>query len=228
MAVWGTLEVGATGESRGCEENEVSDENVREEQVDPAAPQQNQNDQNQNDQDQNDVENRAASDPGLQTPDEREFEQMLVEEKDQTDRREQELQALVSERTADLQRLQAEYVNYKKRVDRDRAHARQAGVESVVTELLPVLDSIDMARQHDDLGDGFKLVAEALEKLAGKHGLHGFGEVGDPFDPKRHDALMQVPMDGVEVTTCSQIMQRGYELHGRVIRPARVAVAEPN
>jgi molecular chaperone GrpE len=210
-------------------ENEVTDENVREEQVDKTAPHQNENDQNQNDQTQDvNVDDTAASDPGVRTPDEREFEQMLVEETDQAEGREQELQALVSERTADLQRLQAEYVNYKKRVDRDRTHARQAGVESVVTELLPVLDSIDMARQHDDLGDGFKLVAGSLEKLAGKHGLHAFGEVGDPFDPKRHEALMQVPMDGVEVTTCSQVMQRGYELHGRVIRPARVAVAEPN
>lgn len=142
--------------------------------------------------------------------------------------REQELEQLVSERTADLQRLQAEYVNYKKRVDRDRAHARQAGVESVVSELLPVLDSIEMARQHDDLAGGFKMVADELEKVAGKHGLSSFGQIGDPFDPQHHEALMQVPMDGVEVTTVSQVMQRGYTLHGRVIRPARVAVAEPN
>ncbi|MGJ6980294.1 nucleotide exchange factor GrpE [Aestuariimicrobium soli] len=143
--------------------------------------------------------------------------------------REQELETLVRERTADLQRLQAEYVNYKKRVDRDRAHARQAGVESVVQELLPVLDSIEMARQHDDLGGGFKLVADELEKVAGKHGLSSFGAVGDAFDPQHHDALMQVPMDeAIEVTTVSQVMQRGYSLHGRVIRPARVAVAEPN
>lgn len=147
---------------------------------------------------------------------------------DETPTREQELEQLVDERTADLQRLQAEYVNYKKRVDRDRAQARQAGIESVVSELLPVLDSIEMARQHDDLAGAFKMVAEELEKVASKHGLSSFGVVGDPFDPVHHDALMQVPMDGVEVTTVSQVMQRGYSLHGRVIRPARVAVAEPH
>lgn len=138
-----------------------------------------------------------------------------------------ELEELVAERTSDLQRLQAEYVNYKKRVDRDRAQSRQAGVESVVLELLPVLDSIGMAEEHGDLVGGFKLVADELHKVADKHGLVGFGAVGDPFDPNLHEALMQVPMEGVEVTTCSQIMQRGYQLHGRVIRPARVAVAEP-
>jgi molecular chaperone GrpE len=99
-------------------------------------------------------------------------------------------QALVAERTADLQRLQAEYVNYKKRVDRDRDLARQAGIEAVVNDLLPVLDSIDAAKQHDELAGGFKLVADELEKVAAKYGLTAFGEVGDAFDPHLHDALM--------------------------------------
>lgn len=139
-----------------------------------------------------------------------------------------QLERLVAERTADLQRLQAEYVNYKKRVDRDRDLARQAGVESVVKGLMPVLDSITLAKQHEDLEGGFKMVADELEKLASQHGLVAFGEVGEAFDPTRHDALMQVPLDQpVEVITVSQVMQQGYQLAGRVIRPARVAVANP-
>lgn len=137
--------------------------------------------------------------------------------------------ALAAERTADLQRLQAEYVNYKRRVDRDRLLARQAGIESIVADLMPVLDSIALAREHDDLGGGFKMVADELEKVATKHGLAAFGKVGDVFDPNRHDALMEVPLEDtdVTVTTISQVMQQGYALGDRVIRPARVGVANP-
>ena len=139
-----------------------------------------------------------------------------------------ELEALAAERTLDLQRLQAEYVNYKKRVDRDRDLARQAGVEAVVSDLMPVLDAITLAKQHDDVAGGFKMVTDDSEKVAVKHGLVSFGEVGEAFDPNRHDALMAIAMDQpVEVTTVSQVMQRGYELKGRIIRPARVAVANP-
>ncbi len=96
-----------------------------------------------------------------------------------------ELEELANERTADLQRLQAEYANYKKRVDRDRALSRQGGVEAVVLDLLPVLDSIEAAREHDELTGGFKLVADELERLTGKYGLAVYGEVGDAFDPQR-------------------------------------------
>ena len=139
-----------------------------------------------------------------------------------------ELEALIAERTTDLQRLQAEYVNYKKRVDRDRDLARQAGVESVLGDCLPVLDAISLAKQHDDLAGGFKMVVDELEKITAKHGLIAFGEVGEPFDPNLHDALMTIPMpEPVAVTTVSQVMQQGYQLNGRVIRPARVGVANP-
>lgn len=135
--------------------------------------------------------------------------------------------ALAEERLADLQRLQAEYANYKKRVDRDRALSRQGGVEAVVLDLLPVLDSIEAAREHDELTGGFKLVAEELERLTGKYGLAVYGEVGDVFDPNVHEALMHVPLPGVEVTTVSAVMQKGVRLNDRVLRPARVGVAEP-
>lgn len=139
-----------------------------------------------------------------------------------------ELETLVAERTADLQRLQAEYVNYKKRVDRDRDVARQAGIEAVVTDLMPVLDAITLAKQHDDVAGGFKMVVSELEKVTAKHGLVPFGAVGEEFDPNLHDALMAIPLDEpVSVSTVSQVMQQGYQLKGRVIRPARVGVANP-
>lgn len=138
-------------------------------------------------------------------------------------------ETVAAERTADLQRLQAEYVNYKKRVDRDRAMARQDGIEKIVRDLIPVLDSIELARTHGELGGGFKLVADELEKLAAKYELRVYGAVGDPFDPVLHEALMQMPLeDGpVEVATISQVIQPGYQLGDKVIRPARVGVAQP-
>ncbi len=139
-----------------------------------------------------------------------------------------ELEALVAERTLDLQRVHAEYVNYKKRVDRDRDLARRAGIEAVVADLMPVLDHIELAKQHEGLEGGFKMIAEELQKLAAKYGLVAFGEVGEEFDPNRHEALMTVELDApVEVVTVSQVMQQGYVLGTRVVRPARVAVANP-
>lgn len=143
--------------------------------------------------------------------------------------REQQLESLVNERTTDLQRLQAEYVNYKKRVDRDRALSRQQGTQQVVADLLPILDSIELARQHGDMNDGFQMVADSLESLAKKHGLVQFGEVGEPFDPVLHEALMEQPAaEPVDQTTVTMVMQKGYKLGDRVLRPARVGVANPS
>ena len=143
--------------------------------------------------------------------------------------REEDLEAALAERTADLQRLHAEYVNYKKRVDRDRDVARLKGVESVVNDLLPVVDAIEAARQHDQVDGGFKLVVEALQKVFGKHGLVVYGEVGEEFDPHLHEALMQVPLEGDHTTTViSAVMQKGIQMGDRVVRPARVGVADPN
>ena len=142
---------------------------------------------------------------------------------------EEDLEAALAERTADLQRLHAEYVNYKKRVDRDRDLARQKGVEQVVNDLLPVVDAIEAARQHDQVEGGFALVVDALGKVFSKHGLVVFGEVGEEFDPHLHEALMQVPMEGDHSTTViSAVMQKGIKLGERIVRPARVGVADPN
>ncbi len=138
-----------------------------------------------------------------------------------------ELEELAGERTADLQRLQAEYANYKKRVDRDRGLARAAGVEAVVLDLLPVIDSIEAAREHGELTGGFKLVADELEKVGAKYGLVAFGEVGEDFDPQFHEALMHMPYSEPHDTiVLAAIMQKGVKLNDRVIRPARVGVAD--
>ncbi len=137
------------------------------------------------------------------------------------------LQELLAERTSDLQRLQAEYVNYKRRVDRDRDVARTRGIEAVVLDLLPVLDSIQAAQAHEPLTEGERLIAEQLQRVAGKYGLVAFGAVGDPFDPQIHDALMNVQVPGYSVESVSQLFQLGYRLGDRVIRAAKVAVTEP-
>jgi molecular chaperone GrpE len=133
----------------------------------------------------------------------------------------------LAERTADLQRLQAEYANYRKRVDRDRAAVREQAVANVLTGLLPVLDAIDQAREHGELSGGFKSVADSLTSTVGKLGLAGYGEKGDPFDPKVHEALTHTYSPDVTEDTCVEIFQPGYKVGDRILRPARVAVAEP-
>jgi molecular chaperone GrpE len=139
---------------------------------------------------------------------------------------------LAAERLADLQRLQAEYANYRKRVERDRALARELTIASVVESLLPVLDDIHLARQHGDLEGGpFASVAEKLEAILSKYGVERFGEPGTAFDPVVHDALMHVEeelAEGTDVTTVVGILQPGYRIGEKVIRPARVSVADPS
>ena len=137
------------------------------------------------------------------------------------------LEARLAERTADLQRLQAEYANYRKRVDRDRVAVREQAVASVLAGLLPVLDAIDQAREHGELSGGFKSVADSLQAALGRLGLVTYGEKGDPFDPKIHEALTHSYSSDVTEDTCVEILQPGYKVGERILRPARVAVAEP-
>jgi molecular chaperone GrpE len=134
---------------------------------------------------------------------------------------------MLAERTADLQRLQAEYANYRKRVERDRQAVREQALASVLSELLPVLDDIGRAREHGELSGGFKSVADSLEAITAKLGLTPYGENGDPFDPTLHEALMHEYSSDVFEPTCVRILQPGYKVGDRIIRPARVAVAEP-
>jgi molecular chaperone GrpE len=138
-----------------------------------------------------------------------------------------ELTASLAERTADLQRLQAEYVNYKRRVDRDRDLARKVTIEGVIKDFLSVLDDVRSAREHEELTGGFKAVAEEIERVTAKYGLETFGEPGDPFDPHIHEALLHAHADNIDGPTCVEILQPGYRIGDRILRPARVAVAEP-
>jgi molecular chaperone GrpE len=138
-----------------------------------------------------------------------------------------ELEGELAERTADLQRLQAEYVNYKRRVDRDRQVVKDTAVASVLTSLLPVLDDIGRARDHDELTGGFKAVAESFERIVSGLGLEAFGTVGDAFDPRIHEALMHQYSDDVTEPVAQAILQVGYRMGDKIVRPARVAVVEP-
>jgi molecular chaperone GrpE len=140
---------------------------------------------------------------------------------------EDELTRQLAERTSDLQRLQAEYTNYRRRVERDREVIRETAVANVLANLLPVLDDIGRARDHDELEGGFKSVGEALEQTVEKLGLQRFGAPGDPFDPTVHEALTHTTSAEVTETTCVQVFQPGYRIGDRVVRPARVAVADP-
>jgi molecular chaperone GrpE len=135
--------------------------------------------------------------------------------------------AKIAELTSDLQRLQAEYANYRKRVDRDRASVKEQAVAATLAGLLPVLDAINQAREHGELSGGFKSVADQLQAAVSRLGLTTYGEKGDPFDPKIHEALTSSYSADVAEETCVEILQPGYKVGDRILRPARVAVAEP-
>ncbi|MCQ6552355.1 nucleotide exchange factor GrpE [Streptomyces sp. C10-9-1] len=138
-----------------------------------------------------------------------------------------QVRSALGERTADLQRLQAEYQNYRRRVERDRVTVKEIATATLLTDLLPVLDDIGRARDHGELVGGFKSVAESLETAVAKMGLQQFGKEGEPFDPTVHEALMHSYAPDVTETTCVAVLQPGYRIGERTIRPARVAVAEP-
>lgn len=133
----------------------------------------------------------------------------------------------LAERTADLQRLSAEYANYRRRVERDRVAVVENAQDRVLAALLPVLDDVDRAREHGDLDGAFKAVAEQLIAVLAKHGLEAFGELGEAFDPNRHEAVMHSVSADVDGPSCVGIMRRGYQRGERVLRPAMVAVADP-
>ena len=138
------------------------------------------------------------------------------------------IDAKVAELTADLQRVHAEYANYRKRVERDRVLVREQSVASALAELLPVLDDIGRAREHGELDGAFKSVGESLEAAVVRLGLEPFGAVGDLFDPTLHEALTHVHSDEVTEATCVAVYQPGYRFAGRVVRPARVGVGDPS
>jgi molecular chaperone GrpE len=141
-----------------------------------------------------------------------------------------ELEALrvaLDERTRDLQRLTAEYANYRKRVERDRTLVNERATGTVLTALLPVLDDLDRAREHGELADGVAAVVDQLLTTTAKFGLIPFGEKGDQFDPNRHEAVAHLTSPEVTEPTCVDVLRRGYLLGDRLLRPAMVAVADP-
>ncbi len=133
----------------------------------------------------------------------------------------------LAERTEDLQRVSAEYANYRRRVDRDRVLIGQMAQERLVMDLLPVMDDLDRARDHGDLTGAFKSTADQLTAVLDRAGVEAFGEVGDPFDPGLHEAVLHSESPDVAVPTCTHVMRRGYRRGDRVLRAAMVGVADP-
>jgi molecular chaperone GrpE len=134
----------------------------------------------------------------------------------------------LSERTADLQRLQAEYLNYKRRVDRDRELVRENATYAALAPIVEVLDTIDRAREHGELDAGLQAVSDQLERAVAGAGLVRYGQPGDEFDPRLHEALSHIGEDpDVEVTTAKVIAKVGYRIGDRVVRAAQVLVVDP-
>ena len=129
--------------------------------------------------------------------------------------------------TADLQRVQAEYANYRKRVDRDRTATTEFAFASVLIELLPVLDDLERAAEHGELTGGFKAVADRINTTVEKLGLTKFADAPVAFNPEIHEALMHETSPDVSVPTASKILQSGYKFKERILRPASVAVTDP-
>lgn len=139
-----------------------------------------------------------------------------------------ELKTQLAERTLDLQRLQAEYVNYKRRVDRDRELIRAQGEASVLQSMLTVLDDLGRAAEHGELQGGFKAVGDAIWAAVGKHKLEAFGAKGEAFDPSMHEAVFHAGESAdVETTTIDSVLRTGYRVGDRVLRAATVGVVDP-
>lgn len=138
--------------------------------------------------------------------------------------------ALADARLGELQRERADFVNFRRRAERDVAAATAEGMARLVESLLPVLDEVRLAREHGDMTEGtpFAAIADKLEATLAKAGVQVFGEVGEPFDPAVHEALLHEGASAdVTVATCTRILQAGYRINDRVVRPARVAVTDP-
>jgi molecular chaperone GrpE len=129
----------------------------------------------------------------------------------------------------DLQRLQADFVNYRSRVERDRGAERQAAIAEAIRAFLPALDDLTRAQLHGDLLDGTPMAAVAtkLKNAGDKFGLVSFGAKGDKFDPELHDALVQTPNAGVSQAEVADVIELGYRIGERMLRPAKVAVFVP-
>jgi molecular chaperone GrpE len=133
----------------------------------------------------------------------------------------------LAERTEDLQRVTAEYANYRRRVDRDRTLVVDQAAERFAAQLFPIVDDIERARDHDELTGGFKLVADRILGLLEGLGVEAFGKAGDPFDPALHEAVIHDTSADVSVPTATTVLRQGYRRGDRVLRTAMVAVSDP-
>ncbi|MGW3623120.1 nucleotide exchange factor GrpE [Streptomyces sp. NPDC000880] len=133
----------------------------------------------------------------------------------------------IAELTADLQRLKAEYDNYRKRVHRDRLAVRQIAVANVLARLLPVLDAVEQAREHGEVTGALTAVADVLESRLAALGLQPVGEPGEPFDPQAHQALTYTQSEGAGRPICTAVLRRGYRVGEQLLRPAQVSVSGP-
>ena len=141
---------------------------------------------------------------------------------------EQSADDLAAERLADLQRLQAEYVNYRNRVERDREASKQAAVADMAKSLLPILDDLDRAEAHGDLEEGpMALIAQKFRTTVEKLGVTRVGVKDEPFDHNVHEAVVQIPTPDIEAMTVADVIEPGYQLGSRLLRPAKVVVAVP-
>lgn len=141
---------------------------------------------------------------------------------------ESEVSDKMAELTGDIQRLQAEYSNYRKRVERDRSLARETAIADVLNAFLPVLDDFARASEHGELNGAFKSVSESVDVIMKKYGLETYGAAGEDFNPEHHEAVTHKTTDenGEVVTVVTDVYQSGYRFAGRVLRPARVAVED--
>ncbi|SDC17889.1 molecular chaperone GrpE [Geodermatophilus telluris] len=133
----------------------------------------------------------------------------------------------LAERTEDLQRVTAEYANYRRRVDRDRSLVADQAAERFATQLFPIVDDIERARDHGDLTGAFKVVADRVLGVLDGLGVQAFGVAGDPFDPALHEAVLHDTSDTVEVPTATTVLRQGFRRGDRVLRTAMVAVTDP-
>lgn len=137
-----------------------------------------------------------------------------------------EHEKLAADRLEDLRRLQAEFTNFKNRTVKEKEQLREYVTADLVNALLPVLDDIDAGRKAGDLEEGpFAAIAKKFEETLNKHGMVRYGEVGDAFDPKIHEAVLQQPTSEVEPDHVSLVLRHGYRVNDRVVRTAQVAVA---
>jgi molecular chaperone GrpE len=139
-----------------------------------------------------------------------------------------DLSRQLAERTEDLQRVTAEYANYRRRVDRDRTLVVDQAAERFAAQLFPIVDDIERARDHGDLTGAFKVVADRVLGLLDGLGVESYGVAGDPFDPAVHEAVLHDTSDEVTVPTATTVLRPGFRRGDRVLRTAMVSVSEPS